>query len=98
MAFSAAFQCAKCPENGDETKGAACPCWWETVQTDIQSGEIKIWKSCAWQQLPVYLTEVIKASNRPAAAVESMRNQIAQGFTKVADALPRIMIGPHGNA
>jgi hypothetical protein len=38
-------------------------------------------------QLPLYLTEVIMASNRPAAAIESTRNEIADGLSRIATAV-----------
>ncbi len=41
MNFSAAFQCAKCPQNGNPELGPACPCWWETIQDDGQ-GSVKL--------------------------------------------------------
>jgi hypothetical protein len=74
-----AFVCHKCPEKG-------CPMWWETVATSLD-GEVKIIKSCGFTQLPTYLIEVVKASNRPAAAVESARDEIAKGFGQVSSIL-----------
>lgn len=76
-----------CPENSDPQRGTYCPCWWETLHTNVATGEEKFVKSCAWGQLPLYLIEVIKASNRPAAAIESTRNEIAEGLTRVAQAI-----------
>lgn len=72
MTFKNAFNCKKCPECNDE-KG--CPMWWETVW-EKPDGEVKIIKACGYTQLPLYLIELIKASNRPAAAVESIRNEL----------------------
>lgn len=80
----AAFQCAKCPRNADPERGPSCPAWWETIHTNVATGEEKTWKSCAWEQLPHYLIEVIKAANRPAAAIEGTRQEIAQGLSRVA--------------
>ena len=75
MAFSKnAFNCQKCPGKGGDD---GCPVWWETIWEQA-SGETKIVKGCGFEQLPMYLTEVVKASNRPAAAVESMRNEMAK--------------------
>lgn len=70
-----------CPRHNDADHGG-CPGWWETIRTNPE-GEQKIVKSCYLQQLPEYLIEVIRASNRPAAAVESCRNVIADGFVGV---------------
>ena len=87
MTHLAAFKCAVCPRNNDPELGPSCPAWWETVQTNAQTGEMKLWKSCAWEQLPYYLVRVIEASNRPAAAVESMRNETLRGLSGIADVL-----------
>lgn len=77
MRYKNAFNCKKCPERNDEQ---GCPVWWEVVECNLQTQEERLVKACGFSLLPKYLTEVIKASNRPAAAVESCRNEIAQGF------------------
>ena len=74
-----AFNCCKCPEKSGE---GGCPMFWETMW-NITTGEEKLIKSCGFEQLPHYLTEVVKASNRPAAAIESTRNEIVNGFVKL---------------
>ncbi|MGI9297770.1 MAG: hypothetical protein ACR2QC_07720 [Gammaproteobacteria bacterium] len=79
----AAFRCRKCPANGNPDRGLSCPLWWETVWTKPDGGQ-EVIKSCGYEQLPLYLIEVVKASNRPAAAVESMRNQVLGGLAKFA--------------
>jgi hypothetical protein len=84
-----AFNCAKCPGKGGD---GGCPAWWETVWENQQAGETKVIRGCGWEQLPRYITEMIKASTRPAAAVESTRNEIAAGFGQIVStmkALPR---------
>ena len=78
--YKGAFECHKCPGNADPALGRACPMWWETVHTNVQTGDVQSIRSCGYTQLPVYLVEVIKAANRPAAAIESTRNEIANGF------------------
>jgi hypothetical protein len=61
--------------------------WWEYMMTNPQTGEEKIEKQCGYSALPVFLTEVIKASNRPASAIEGMRNDVV----KAVHALPSII-------
>ena len=93
-----AFNCCKCPGKGGD---GGCPMFWDTVHTNIQTGEIKTIRSCGYEQLPTYLVEVIKASNRPAAAVESCRNEIAAGLAKVAEAFVTatpLLPGVHSDA
>ncbi len=89
MNHQAAFRCSKCPRNADPERGDSCPAWWEWTAENIQSGETKIVRMCGWQAMPQFLTEVIKASNRPAAAVESTRNEIATGLGRIAETLNR---------
>jgi len=73
-----AFNCSQCPEkNGD----GGCPAWWEIVWENPQSDEVKVEKSCGLEMMPRILLEVLKASNRPAAAVESMRNEMKKDFS-----------------
>ena len=79
-------QCYRCPKDGAGDKSRGCPLWWKTVQTNAQTGETRVLEECGHVQLPIYLTEVIKAANRPAAAIESTRNEIAQGLTRIAQA------------
>lgn len=78
-----AFQCRQCPRNNDPERGRSCPAWWEWTQENPATGETRIERMCGWTAMPIFLTEVIKASNRPAAAVESTRNEIAAGLAEV---------------
>jgi len=73
VAYKKAFQCKKCPQRNDEE---GCPVWWEFMQMNVATGEERLEKMCGFQAMPIFLIEVIKASNRPAAAIESMRNSM----------------------
>lgn len=77
-----ALNCSKCPGKAGD---GGCPMWWNTVHTD--GATIKTISSCGYEQLPLYLIEVVKASNRPAAAVESCRNEVALGLARVASVM-----------
>lgn len=81
MNYKHSFDCKHCPQRNDEQ---GCPCWCELVETNTVTGEERINKKCLFQLLPSILIELIKASNRPAAAIESTRNEMAskldQGF------------------
>ena len=68
-----AFHCNECPKKSGD---GGCPGWWQTMKQNIQTGESAIEENCAFVVLPFLLTEVIKASNRPAAAISQMRNDI----------------------
>ena len=86
-----AYQCYRCPKDGVTDGSRGCPRWWRTVQTNTATGETKIWEECGDVQWPVYATEIIKASNRPAAAIESMRNEVVRGLSiVVAREAPRL--------
>ena len=71
IAYKNAFNCKKCPGTSDET---GCPYWWEFTAFDQHTGKEILRKQCGITALPKLLTEVIIASNRPAAAIESLRN------------------------
>lgn len=73
MAYKKAFQCKKCPESNSEN---GCPMWWELMMDNVQSGESKLVKACGYTLMPVVLSHVVAASNRPAAAIESLRNAV----------------------
>lgn len=93
MAYSKhAFNCAKCPGKGGDD---GCPAWWETVWNNVADGQTKVIRGCGFEQLPLYIVELIKASNRPAAAVESARNEIANGFEQLVSTMRALP--PRGN-
>lgn len=73
MNYKKAFQCKKCPESNTSE---GCPMWWELMMANAQTGEDKLVKSCGYTLMPVILSHVVVASNRPAAAMESLRNSI----------------------
>lgn len=57
------------------------------METNIRTGEERFITGCFYQVIPRLMVEVIKASNRPAAAIESTRNEIAEGLHRVAQAV-----------
>lgn len=91
MRYKHAWNCKRCPQRNDEN---GCPAWVEYTQENPQTGEQRIQKQCLFQALPVFLIESIKAANRPAAAIESTRNELAeqlqQGFGALVQALPML--------
>jgi len=89
MNHANAFQCAQCPRNNDPANGPSCPAWWEWTAENVATGESRIMKQCGLQALPGFLTEVIKASNRPAAEIGACRQQIAVGLGRIADNMAR---------
>ena len=84
--YKNAFSCKK----GKCFEDTSCPCWTELIETNIQTGKERINKSCLFQLLPTMMVEVIKASNRPAEVMESVRNEIVNGFNKLS-MLPKII-------
>lgn len=79
----------------------ACPAWISEqagfMETNISTGEERFIVGCFFQVIPKLMVEVIKASNRPAAAVESMRNETTLGLARIAgvmgDAIKQARIG-----
>jgi hypothetical protein len=80
MNYKNAFNCKKCPECNTE---AGCPMWWEFMQTN-DHGQERLQKMCGYQALPMFMVEVIKASNRPAAAIEKTRNDLVAGLGNIS--------------
>lgn len=80
----------RCPRNNDPERGAYCPAWTEYAETNAATGEERVTKECMFQALPRFMVEVVRASNRPAAAVESTRNELAKGFAEVTQAMHRM--------
>ena len=83
--YKNAFKCSKCPQSNGQD---GCPAWVEIMQTNTATGEERLHKDCLFQQLPHLMVEVVKASNRPAAAVEEARNEIANGFNQLNQVMP----------
>jgi hypothetical protein len=76
--------CERCPHRYSK---AGCPCWITEkngfLETNIQTGEERIVTGCFYEVMPKLMMHVVQAANRPAAAVESTRNEIAQGFQEI---------------
>lgn len=96
MGFKRAFDCKRY----DGKTPCDCPCWMQILETNIQTGEERITADCKHIVEPRIWVEILKASNRPAAAVESTRNEIATGLRNVAEALrnemPRLLSNGRG--
>lgn len=85
----------ECPRTNDPTAKVFCPAWSEgIVWTNPQSGEQRV-KNCSFDVLMPALVQVIAASNRPAAAIESVRNELAVGLGGVAHAIAGLQQGAH---
>ena len=86
--------CHKCPKDGASDGSRGCPWWWKTTHENVSTNEIKVIEECGKVQLPLFLVEVIKASNRPAAAVESARNEISRLVAEVGRSAPGLTLSP----
>lgn len=80
------MNCKKCPESNDSN---GCPCWTEIIMTNAE-GDVKSVKNCLFQQLPMLMVEVIKASNRPAAEIGAMRGEMDTQMAKVASGIRQV--------
>ena len=85
--YKNAFNCKHCPQTDNEN---GCPVWWKVTYTNA-IGEQRIDEKCGFQHMPAFFIEVIKAANRPAAVIESMRNEtvhaLMDGFTKICQGI-----------
>lgn len=86
MKYKNAFKCTKCPESNGEN---GCPVWWEIIEENVETGKERINKACGFTLMQMFLLEVLKASNRPAAAVESMRNDLVKGIGGLPEVIMR---------
>lgn len=80
--------CGPCPHKFNED---GCPFWLRAELGVVETkpdGETRVFSGCQFYDglLVRWLSHVIAAANRPAAAVESMRNEVAEGFEKMAGA------------
>jgi hypothetical protein len=77
--------CERCPHR---TAAAGCPCWIGEqagfLETNVVTGEQRFITGCFYQVIPKLMVELIKASNRPAAAIESTRNEMSRCLTMIA--------------
>ena len=73
MNYKNSHKCKKCPQSNTEN---GCPIWWEVIHTNIQSGEQKTIKACGYTLMPLFLTEFIRAANRPGAELEAIRKEM----------------------
>lgn len=78
--------CPQCP-NRYTLRG--CPHWITEAhgfeEENIQTGEKRRVTGCYHTVSVRMMDHVVQASNRPAAAVESTRNEIVKGFVRVTD-------------
>ncbi len=82
----------ECPRTNDRSARKFCPAWNEGIVWTNPAGMERV-MNCAIEALMPTCVELIKASNRPAAAVESCRNEIANGFKGVTQALQQVAYG-----
>lgn len=79
--------CPRCPNRYSKV---GCPCWVSKSAGLLKmspAGETAFIEGCYYEIMPWMMVEVIKASNRPAAAVESTRNEIVRGFQQLTFAV-----------
>lgn len=87
MNYKNAFTCKKCPQSNNES---GCPMWWEFIQTDTTNQREQLTKMCGYQALPLYLIEVIKASNRPAAEIGAMRDEMGGQINHLVNGIQQV--------
>ena len=71
--YKNAYNCKRCPQNNGPD---GCPNWIEITMTQAESGMVKVEKDCVAQFMPMLIVELIKASNRPAEELSSMRGEM----------------------
>lgn len=64
------------------------------MATDVSSQKQEIKKMCGYQALPTFLTEVIIASNRPAAEISAMRCEAEDQKNEMVASLAKVVMLP----
>lgn len=71
--------CDSCPNKKAKN---GCPCWigpeQGLMETHVATGQERLITGCFYQVIPKLMYHVIAASNRPAAAMEELRNGMIQ--------------------
>jgi hypothetical protein len=86
----------ECPRTSDPKAKRFCPAWEETgvVWRNIQTGEEKVF-NCAFSVMMKSIAAQVEIANGVQAAVESNRNEVANGFGRVTEAIRIKQLG-HG--
>lgn len=82
----------RCPRNNDPEKGTYCPAWTEYMESNPQ-GEERLQKECLFSAMPKFMIHTLAAANRPAAAIESLRNETTDHLGQIASAIRHKQIG-----
>jgi hypothetical protein len=56
-----------------------------------RTGDTSIEKACLYVMMPKLLIQVIQAANRPAAVIESTRNELVQALGNMTDGITRTL-------
>lgn len=77
---------AECPRTSDPNAKRFCPAWSDAgvIWKHAETGAEKV-VNCGFRAMLPGMVQVIAASNRPAAAIESTRNEIAKGFERMGE-------------
>jgi hypothetical protein len=78
-----AFVCRSCPRSADLVDGG-CPAWWETVWHEETTGETRIEKSCAFTQLPQYMSLMAREARGAAVSAQQSRDALDRGTRAIA--------------
>ena len=86
-----ADHCKHCPHPD------GCPAWIGPehgfMETNVQTGDDRLVTGCFYQVIPKLMIHVVKAANRPAAAMQSFRNDVVAGLAQMIQAMPKAL--PH---
>lgn len=74
---------AECPRTSDPNAKRFCPAWHPgIVWKNDATGEEQV-VNCSMRAIMPGMVQVIAASNRPAKAIESVRNELAEKLTGI---------------
>lgn len=79
--YAAAYRCHDCPQSNRED---GCPKWIEIIETNTITQQERMTCGCVDVLYPTLCVEIIKASNRPAAEISAMRDQVSHAMAQAA--------------
>ncbi len=86
--YKNAFRCKKCPQSNKED---GCPAWNEMIMTNATTGDQRVESGCFFQVMPALVVDSIKASTVATNTHAGIKNEMANGFAVLAQAVPQLV-------
>ncbi len=74
-----------CPQNGDDTKGKFCPCWVEVVETNQDTGVVRVRNDCSHRVMLDWMQNAVRGTWTGAAEVSAMRKDMGERLNRALE-------------